>query len=97
MIELDHLRPCPHCGSHHTQRQMPARNTATMIGGLVGTACVVSRIVVRPMPVLASALIMGAFIGLLWGARTGQAIGKAIDEAFPRTWKCLECGKNFET
>lgn len=60
-------RPCPHCGSPHTQRQTSGRDADMVIGGLLGSALVVGRVVSKPLPVVASALLAAGLMGLLWG------------------------------
>lgn len=87
--------PCPHCGSAHTRPGTLGRDAGTVIGGMAGAAMIVLRIIGRSSPVLASALLAGSLIGLLWGAQAGRAIGAKMDETFPITFRCRTCGREF--
>lgn len=87
--------PCPHCGAVHTRASPLWRDAGTVIGGMAGAAVIVMRIIGKSSPVLASALLVGSAIGLLWGAQVGRTLGAEIDEALPRRFCCRSCGRKF--
>lgn len=87
---------CPHCGSRNNRPGNQARTTGMIVGGMAGAAFVVLRIINRTSPVLASALLAGGLIGLLWGGEAGHAIGTKVDEISARGHRCHACGKGFD-
>lgn len=86
---------CPHCGSGHTHQLYVIARKGMMAGGMLGMAAVVGRLISKPIPVMAPALIAGAVIGLLWGSQAGRSVGGMFDGLMPR-YRCLGCGKEFD-
>ena len=86
---------CPNCGAfctrpHHT----PTRNILTLLGGVIGSALTVHRLVGKTHPLFASTLIAGAAIGAICGATLGLELGLSIDQIL-RRHNCLACGEEF--
>lgn len=95
MIAPKPLVACPHCGSTRTEQITSASLKGMLAGGMLGAAFVLNRLIAKPFPVLASALITGSALGFLWGAQVGRAIGGTIDGALPR-FSCLACQEEFD-
>jgi len=64
-------------------------------GAMLGAAFIIIKLANKPFPVLASALLTGATLGLLWGAQAGHSIGGSIDEVWPKN-RCPDCGTIFD-
>jgi uncharacterized protein YcfJ len=88
------LHRCPHCGSCNTDQVHSGAQIGMMIGGVLGAAYATKKIIDDPLPVLATSLIAGCVLGLLWGSETGQIIGSFVDKAMPN-YRCFDCDKEF--
>jgi hypothetical protein len=86
---------CPYCGSRDLDPACGWRHRAALLGAATGSAMVVMRIIARSSPVLASALLVGGALGLLWGAQAGWSIGEKADSLYPQRYRCRSCGKEF--
>ena len=96
MANDETLNACPFCGSTHTGPSKHAAYTGMLVGGMAGAGYTVNRLINKPFPVLASALITGCVLGLIWGAQVGRAIGGTLEEALGAKWRCAACGREFE-
>ena len=85
---------CPHCGSGRTHQIHILARKGMLAGGMMGSAVVVSRLISKPVPLMAPALIAGAVMGLIWGSQAGRSIGGILDGIMPH-YRCLDCGEEF--
>lgn len=72
-----------------------AREAGAVLGALSGAAVVVWRILGHSAPIAPAVLLIGAAVGLVWGAKAGQVFGSYIDVTFPRKARSHSCGKDF--
>lgn len=94
MLTAQTIAACPHCGSARTIRTDQLSQKGMLAGGMLGAAYIVIKLANKPFPVLASTLLAGCAMGLLWGAQAGRSIGNTIGAIFARH-RCLDCGEEF--
>jgi hypothetical protein len=60
-----------------------ARTIGTIVGGIAGAAVAIVDILQEDTPVPIPVLLLGALVGMVWGAHAGRAIGGKVGDLLP--------------